>query len=71
MAELRGLTNGLPSRTNVCTRRKRTCGPQGGSPGLTATETWAAQDFCGAIVCLALKRGISAPIVWTRPPPPN
>jgi hypothetical protein len=20
---------------NVCTRRKRTCGPQGGSPGLT------------------------------------
>ena len=22
------------SRTNVCTRRKRTCGPQGGSPGL-------------------------------------
>ena len=34
-AELRSLTNGLPSRTNVCTRRKRTCGPQGGSPGLT------------------------------------
>ena len=30
--ELRSLTNGLPSRTNVCTRRKRTCGPQGGSP---------------------------------------
>jgi hypothetical protein len=27
------LTNGLPSRTNVCTRRKRTCAPQGGSPG--------------------------------------
>ncbi len=24
-----------PSWTNVCTRRKRTCGPQGGSPGLT------------------------------------
>jgi len=24
-AELRRLTNGLPSRTNVCTRRKRTC----------------------------------------------
>jgi hypothetical protein len=22
---LRSLTNGLPSRTNVCTRRKRTC----------------------------------------------
>ena len=34
-AELRSLTNGLPSRINVCTRRKRTCGPQGGSPGLT------------------------------------
>ena len=29
------LTNGLPFRTNVCTRRKRTCGPQGGRPGLT------------------------------------
>jgi hypothetical protein len=27
-AELRSLTNGLPSRTNVCTRRKRTCGPK-------------------------------------------
>src|SRR6476661_6426770 len=26
-AELRSLTNGLPSRTNVCTRRKRTCSP--------------------------------------------
>jgi hypothetical protein len=26
-AELRSLTNGLPSRTNVCTRRKRPCGP--------------------------------------------
>ena len=34
-AELRSLTNGLPSRTNVCTRRKRTCGPQGGSPDST------------------------------------
>ena len=34
-AELHSLTNGLPSRTNVCTGRKRTCGPQGGSPGLT------------------------------------
>ena len=34
-AVVRSLTNGLPSRTNVCTRRKRTCGPQGGSPGLT------------------------------------
>ena len=33
----RSLTNGLPSRTNVCTRRKRTCGPQAGSPGLTDT----------------------------------
>jgi hypothetical protein len=32
---VRSLTNGLPSRTNVCTRRKRTCGPQGGSPGFT------------------------------------
>jgi hypothetical protein len=32
-AELRSLTNGLPSRINVCTRRKRSCGPQGGSPG--------------------------------------
>ena len=36
-AELRSLTNGLPARTNVCTRRKRTCGAQGGSPGLTAS----------------------------------
>ena len=34
-AVVRSLTNGLPSRTNVCTRRKRTCGPQGGGPGLT------------------------------------
>ena len=34
-AVVRSLTNGLPSRTNVCTRRKRTCGPQGGSAGLT------------------------------------
>jgi hypothetical protein len=31
------LTNGLPSRTIVCSRRKRTCAPQGGSPGLTRT----------------------------------
>ena len=38
--ELRSLTNGLPSRTNVCTRRKRTCGPQGGSPGLTEDGHW-------------------------------
>ena len=30
----RAKQNGLPSRTNVCTRRKRTCGLQGGSPGL-------------------------------------
>jgi hypothetical protein len=37
--ELRSLTNGLPSRTNVCTRRKRTCGPQGGSPGLDPKRT--------------------------------
>ena len=36
-AELRSLTKRTPSRTNVCTRRKRTCGPQGGSPGLTPT----------------------------------
>jgi len=36
---LRSLTNGLPSRTNVCSRRKRTCGPQGGSPGL-----WRVSD---------------------------
>ena len=28
------VTNGPPSRTNVCTRRKRTCGLQGESPGL-------------------------------------
>jgi DNA-binding protein H-NS len=28
-------TNGLPSRTNVSTRQKRTCGPKGGTPGLT------------------------------------
>ena len=35
LSKLRSLTNGLPSRTNVCTRRKRTCGPQRGSPGLT------------------------------------
>ena len=27
-AELRSLTNGLPSRTNVCTRRKRTWAPK-------------------------------------------
>ena len=38
LSRLRSLTNGLPSRTNVCTRRKRTCGPQGGSPGLTPTR---------------------------------
>src|SRR6476646_1462501 len=31
----RGLTIGLPSRTNVCPRRKRTCGPQTDAPGLT------------------------------------
>ena len=30
---------GLPSRTNVCTRRKRTSGPQGGSPGLDTELT--------------------------------
>ena len=37
-AELRSLTKRTPSRTNVCTRRKRTCGPQGGSPGLTPMD---------------------------------
>ena len=36
---VRSLTNGLPSRTNVCSRRKRTCGPQGGSPGLDPERT--------------------------------
>ena len=36
--ELRSLTNGPPSRTNVCTRRKRTCGPQGGRPDLTQRD---------------------------------
>ncbi len=40
LGELRSLTNGLPSRTNVCTRRKRTCGPQGGRPGLTRNGHW-------------------------------
>ena len=53
---VRSLTNGLPSRTNVCTRRKRTCGPQGGSPGLTqadiakplghANKIWIFPLFC-------------------------
>jgi hypothetical protein len=38
-AELRSSTNGLPWRTNVCTRRKRTCGFQGGSPGLDPSRT--------------------------------
>jgi hypothetical protein len=37
-AELRRLTNGLASRTNVCPRRKRTCGK--GSPGLDPNDTW-------------------------------
>jgi len=41
---LRSLTNGLPSRTNVCTRRKRTRGPQGGSPGLTPSGLSEAQS---------------------------
>ena len=36
---LSSLTNGLPSRSNVCTRRKRTCGPQGGSSGLDPSPT--------------------------------
>src|SRR6476646_3253147 len=40
---LRSLTNGLPSRTDVCTRRKRTCGPQGGSPGLGPIRDIAAE----------------------------
>ena len=43
--ELRSLTNGLPSRTNVCTRRKRTCGPQGGSPGSTRTGLHATDEL--------------------------
>ena len=37
-ARIAQLDHGLPSRTNVCTRRKRTCGPQGGSPGLTPSR---------------------------------
>jgi hypothetical protein len=28
LSRIAQLTNGLPSRTNVCTRRKRTCGPK-------------------------------------------
>ena len=61
---LRSLTNGLPSRTNVCTRPKRTCGPQGGSPGLTQSggspgrhlRTAASADsiLSNAICCPAL-----------------
>ena len=47
---VRSLTNGLPSGTNVCTRRKRTCGPQGGSPGTQLRHGWlkifAAQKHC-------------------------
>src|ERR1700747_3901215 len=45
--KLRSLTNGLPSRTNVCTRRKRTCGPQGGSPGLFRVSDDGPSRWCG------------------------
>jgi len=44
LAELRSLTNGLPLAANVCARRKRTCGPQGGSPGLTTADFTASQQ---------------------------
>ena len=42
--ELRSLTTDCPPGTDVCTRRKRTCG-QGGSPGfdpLANIELWPA-----------------------------
>jgi len=43
------LTNGLPSRTNVCPRRKRTCGPQGGSnwSGIQSVEKVSYYVQCG------------------------
>ena len=51
-AELRSLTNGLPSRTNVCTRRKRTCGPQdrqvkGPNRASTCRGTRGLQSYAG------------------------
>jgi len=49
------LTNGLPSRTNVCTRRKRTCGPQGGRQSLTQLRR--RQATLGAF--LGRDRGVS------------
>ena len=42
---VRSMTNGLPSRTNVCTRRKRTCGPQGGSPGLNPLRSFTPDNI--------------------------
>ena len=69
-AELRSLTNGLPSRTNVCTRRMRTCGPQGGSPGLDPGSAFGisprvriAGEFPqadGDPICDALRLAVSA-----------
>jgi hypothetical protein len=35
LSRIAQLDQPTPLRTNVCARRKRTCGPQGGSPGLT------------------------------------
>ena len=67
----RSRTNGLPSRTNVCTRRKRTCGPQGGSPGLTqlgldslpyASARSISEKFSSANV----SRFTSTPHVWSH-----
>src|SRR4029077_3258319 len=59
------------SRTNVCTRRKRTCGPQGGSPGLTD-----AVEKCPAIVGFAIEEGFCgyswpgvAALGWRTPRP--
>jgi hypothetical protein len=55
-------TNGLPSRTNVCTRRKRTCGPQGVSPGLDpeqklgVRETGCRPSRISATAALRLQR---------------
>ena len=47
---MRSLTNGLPSRTNVCSRRKRTCGPQqfGFELGERAPRDVYAQAFAAA-----------------------
>ena len=52
LSRIAQLTNGLPSRTNVCTRRKRTCGPQGGSPGLTQLPTWRPASSCSRLTQL-------------------